>query len=190
MGDILTPPGLYIVPATQINRNERDHQTVVPQTVFWSFECKSTNNTDLLEAKKAIYRHWSKRRGCDLPILNQSLASDPYQLSTRWKWSQKIFISCHSISIGLIRISFVWTGRDHSSKPQIQHFFQIFLEGKICGKISVKYSIFTTKVLKYIYIYVFLAVKTKKTMKIIVMTMLIDDVGKCLIWWMLDSWTN
>ena len=52
MGDILTPPGLYIVPATQINRNERDHQTVVPQTVFWSFECKSTNNTDLLEAKK------------------------------------------------------------------------------------------------------------------------------------------
>ena len=139
MGDILTPPGLYIVPATQINRNERDHQTVVPQTVFWSFECKSTNNIDLLEAKKAIYRHWSKRRGCDLPILNQSLASDPYQLSTRWKWSQKMFISCHSISIGLIRISFVWTGRDHSSKPQIQHFFRFFLEGKICGKISVKY---------------------------------------------------
>ena len=30
MGDILTPPGLYIVPATQINRNERDHQTM-----FW-----------------------------------------------------------------------------------------------------------------------------------------------------------
>ena len=57
MGDILTPPGLYIVPATQINRNERDHQTVVPQTIFWSFECKSTNSTDLLEAKKAIYRH-------------------------------------------------------------------------------------------------------------------------------------
>ena len=106
------------------NKLEWDDQAVVLQTISdWNFECKEYINTDLFKAKKAIYRHWSKWRGCHLPILNQSLGADPYQLSPLKVISENMtFISCHSISIGLIRISFVWTGWDDASTHSVVIF--------------------------------------------------------------------
>ena len=116
MGDILTPPALYIVTATQINRNERDHQTMFWMQIrqkHWAIGAKKGNLQTLIKSTRLRFANF-KPIAC---LRSISIVSDPYQLSPPWMWSQKIFISCHSISIGLIRISFVWTERDHSSKP-------------------------------------------------------------------------